>query len=224
MATKTVYILTGGSNNHPTASFELTKIFTHFITEGIIGSIGRNVGSGGTGAFAVNAIGTPNMSVRVDAGEAIIEATPTGSVAQKFPVKMAATEDVVIAANSSGATRYDWIYLKLDADKLTNPNVAADDVMTLVTSRSTSSSTDNGTPPTFAYPLAVVTVADAAPSITNANIADKRLLASFAAPVVLPSQTETELNNTTDAAAGTITYDVTNAGPVFFDGTDWITL
>lgn len=66
------------------------------------------------------------------------------------------------------------MYIKLDATKLNTPNTAGDDVATLVTSRSSSASSDDGTPPTYGYPLAVITVANGFTSITNGNIQDVR--------------------------------------------------
>lgn len=176
MATKLVSVLTGGSNNHETSSAEINGIATDFISEGVVGAISATSGvAPTTGAFAVNAIGTPTMDVRVTNGVAYVTATPTGGTSQTFRVNMDSTEDVTIAANATGGTRYDWVYIKLDADKLVNPAVDASDVATLTTSRSTSASTDNGTPPTYGYPVAIVTVANGASSITNANITDARI-------------------------------------------------
>jgi len=175
MANKICSVVTGGSNSHQTTSAEINGIATDFISQGVVGAVSNTSGvAPATGAFAVNAIGTPNMSVRVTNGVAYVTATPTGGTSQTFRVTMDATEDVTIAANATGGTRYDWIYIKLDADKLVNPAVDASDVATLTTSRSTSASTDNGTPPTYGYAIAVVTVANGASSITNANITDSR--------------------------------------------------
>lgn len=176
MANKICSVVTGGSNSHQTTSAEINGIATDFISPGVVGAVSNTSGvAPATGAFAVNAIGTPNMSVRVTNGVAYVTATPTGGTSQTFRVTMDATEDVTIAANATGGTRYDWIYIKLDADKLVNPAVDASDVATLTTSRSTSASTDNGTPPTYGYCIAVVTVANGASSITNGNISDSRV-------------------------------------------------
>ena len=175
MATKLVSVVTGGSNSHQTSSAEINGIATDFISQGVVGAISATSGvAPTTGAFAVNQIGTPTMDVRVTNGVAYVTATPTGGSEQTFRVTMYDTEDVTIAANATGGTRYDWVYIKLDADKLVNPAVDASDVATLTTSRSTSASTDNGTPPTYGYAIAVVTVANGASSITNANITDSR--------------------------------------------------
>lgn len=171
-------ILTGGSNNHETTAEAANAVATDLLNEGVVGAITNTSGvAPATGAFAVNAQGTPDMTVAVTAGVAYVTATPTGQNSQNFRVRSTAEEDVTIAANSSGSTKYDWIYIKIDPDDAANPAVNGDDVATLVVSRSTSAASDDGTPPTYGYAIAVVTVANAASSITNGNITDKRVVA-----------------------------------------------
>lgn len=168
-------IMTGGVNNHPTTSEEANAWSTDFISEGIVGSYTNTSGvAPATGAFAVNAQGTPDMTVAVSTGVCYVTGTPTSQNSQTFRIKNTASENVTISANSSGSTKYDWVYIKLDATKLNGPSVAGDDATTLVTSRSTSQSSDDGTPPTYGYPIAVVTVSNGASSITNGNIRDLR--------------------------------------------------
>lgn len=168
-------ILTGGINNHPTTSEEANAWSTDFISEGIVGTYTNTSGvAPATGAFAVNAQGTPDMTVAVSTGVCYVQGTPTSQNSQTFRIKNTASSNVTIAANSSGSTKYDWVYIKLDATKLNGPSVAGDDATTLVTSRSTSQSSDDGTPPTYGYPIAVVTVSNGASSITNGNIRDLR--------------------------------------------------
>lgn len=168
-------ILRGGTNSHETTSEEANGVYTDFVSEGIVGSVGNTSGvAPATGGFAVNAQGTPDMTVAVSAGVAYVNATPTSQNNQTFRIKNSASSNVTISANSSGSTKYDWIYLKLDADKLNNPNTAGDDAATLVASRSSSAASDDGTPPTYGYPLAVVTVANGASTITNGTIRDVR--------------------------------------------------
>lgn len=198
MATKLVSVLTGGTNSHQTSVTEVNNIATDFIAQGVVGTIGLNTGSGGTGSFAVSAQASPGMSVRVTNGQAYVTGTPTGGTSQTVRVSMDTFEDVTIAANATGGTRYDWVYIKLDADKMVNPAVDASDVATLMTSRSTSSATDNGTPPTYGYCLGVVTVANGASSITNSNITDSR----------------TQTGTTRVAASGTVAYQSLPSGSV----------
>lgn len=173
--TLTVGVLQGGANSHTTTSEEINFFGTDFISEGVVGAVTNTSGvAPATGAFAVNAQGSPDMTVAVSAGAAYVTATPTSGNSQLLRVKNSASANVTIAANSTGGTRYDFVYIKIDPDKAKDPASDASDVATLTTSRSTSATTDNGTPPTYGYPIAVVTVANGASSITNGNIADKR--------------------------------------------------
>ena len=175
MATKTISVTTGGNNNATVTASEINAVATDFIADGVVGAISLNTGSGGSGSFAVNAQGTPGMSVRVSAGQLYCAATPSGGTSQRVRVSMDTYEDVTISANATGSTRYDFVYAVISASLLANPGANKDDVVTLTTSRSTSASTDNGTPPTYGYLLAVVTVSNGASSITNSNITDKRI-------------------------------------------------
>jgi hypothetical protein len=107
-----------------------------------------------------------------------------------------------ITANTSGSVKYDWIYLKLDPAKAAAPAAGSTDVINLYTSRSTSNTSDNGTPPTYGLVLAVVTVANGASSIVNANISDKRVKITTTSPGLV----------TNAALAGSITADKFVAG------------
>jgi len=168
-------ILTGGSNNHPTTSEEANAIATDFIGEGVVSTITNTNGvAPATGGFAVNAQGTPDNTIAISAGVAYVQATPTGQGSQTLRVKNSATTNLTISANSSGSTKYDWIYISVSATNAANPNTAGDNVATITSSRSSSASTDDGTPPTYSYPIAVVTVANGFSTITNGNIRDIR--------------------------------------------------
>lgn len=192
-------IVTGGTNNHATTSEEANAVATDFVTQGVNGAITNTGGvSPATGSFAVNQSGTPAMTVDVSLGTAYITATPSGQASQTLRAKMASNYTAyAITANTSGSTKYDWIYLKLDADKAATPGAAADDVTSLYTSRSTSNSSDDGTPPTYGVVLAVVTVANGASSIVDANISDKR--------------TQSYLNNTDDSITPDMAPDLAKA-------------
>lgn len=174
----TVSVLQGGANSHETTSEEVNFLATDLMSNGVVGVLTNTSGvAPATGGFAVNAQGTPDMTVAVSAGVAYVTATPTSGNSQRLRVKNSASSNVTISANSTGGTRYDWLYIKIDPDKAKDPNSGASDVATLVTSRSTSNTTDNGTPPTYGTLIAVVTVANAASSITNGNITDWRVRA-----------------------------------------------
>lgn len=168
-------IITGGSNNHETTSEEANAIATDFVSEGVVGTITNTSGVAPmTGAFGVNASGTPDTLININTGVAYVTATPSSQNSQCIRAKCTVTGTLTISSNSSGSTKYDWIYIKVDATTAANPNTAADDVVTIVASRSSSASTDDGTPPTYGYPIAVVTVANGFSTITNGNIRDLR--------------------------------------------------
>lgn len=169
-------LLTAGTNSHAESSENANAVATDLLSAGVNGVITNTSGVAPmTGSFAVNAQGSPNMTVAVSSGVAYVIATPASQDSQNLRVRNTASANVTISANSSGSTKYDWLYIKVDATKAANPASDASDVATLVTSRSSSSTTDNGTPPTYGTLLAVITVANGASSITNSNIADLRV-------------------------------------------------
>ena len=175
-------VVTGGSNNHTTTAEEVNALATDFVTQGVVGAITLNTGSGGTGSFCVNQNTGSNMAINIKAGQAYITATPSSQNSQVLRARAAADYTAyTINSNASGSTKYDWIYLQVDATKANNPASDASDVASIVTSRSSSNSTDNGTPPTYGLLLAIVTVANAATAITNSNITDKRFNTSIGA-------------------------------------------
>jgi len=175
-ATITTGVVTGGTNSHATTAAEVNGVATNFVSQGVNGAITNTSGvAPSTGSFAVNAQGTPAMFVDVSAGTAYVTATPSGQASQNLLVSMtSAYTSYAISSNASGSTKYDWIYLKVNPTNANNPASDASDVTALFTSRSSSNSTDNGTPPTYGILLAVVTVANGASSITNGNISDQR--------------------------------------------------
>lgn len=202
-------VITGGSNSHQTVAEELNAYATDFVTQGIVGAFTLNTGSGGTGSFCVNQDAAPDMGVTVLLGQAYVSGTPSGQDAQVIRARMTSNyTGYTINANSSGSTKYDWIYLQLSATNANNPSAAADNVITLVTSRSSSNSSDNGSPPTYGILLAVVTVANGASSITNANITDKRQQVTIGA---------TSNSNTTgwNTLSYALTYSANNGSKEF---------
>lgn len=175
----TAVVLTGGSNNYATTSEDLNALQTDILSEGVVGAIGNTAGvAPATGALACNAQGTPDMTVAVTAGKAYVTVTPTSQGSQLLRANIAA-QNATIAANSTGGTRYDWIYVSMSASGAANPAVDGTGVASISVSRSTSSTTDNGTPPTYGYNIAVVTVTNGAASITNGNIRDTRALVAL---------------------------------------------
>lgn len=168
-------VVTGGSNSHATVSEEANAYATDFVTQGVIGTVVLNTGSGGSGSFCINADSSPDMGITAVAGVAYVSGTPSSQDPQVLRARMTSNyTSYTINANSSGTTQYDWIYLSLSTANAANPSVAADNVITLYTSRSSSNSSDSGSPPTYGLLLAIVTVANGATSITNSNISDQR--------------------------------------------------
>lgn len=195
----TVSVLTGGTNSFSTTSEMVNFPVTDFIYPGVVGVMTNTAGvAPATGGFAVNAQGTPDMTVAVSAGACYVTATPSAGNSQVLRVKNSASSNVTITANSTGGTRYDWIYVSISAANAANPDASASNVATLVSSRSTSNTTDNGTPPTYGTLIAIVTVANGASSITNGNIADARVAASFRS-----ANTTSEVNVLSQASAAT---------------------
>lgn len=221
----TTGILTGGSNSHTTSSEEVNGLATDLVSEGVVGTITNTSGvSPATGSFAVNATATPDANINISTGVAYVTGTPTSQNSQTLRVKCSTTGTLAISANSSGSTKYDWIYIKLDATKMANPAVGADDVATIVASRSTSASADDGTPPTYGYPIAVVTVSNGFSTITNGNIRDIRTATSAATPNVSQNFSETSFDFVAsgcvwsgDSYASTLAASMT-AGVVYIGG------
>jgi len=216
----TVSLLQDGTNSHKETVDKFnawaTKLFS---SDGIVPNGSIVDATPDTGDFALQANGTPDMSLDVLAGSALVTGTPTSGVSQRVLVTNSATIDdgITIAANSTGGTRYDWIYIKLDPDKMKDPASGADDVATIYTSRSTSSTTDDGTPPTYGLNIAVVTVANGASSITNANISDTRVFAiqlpagnPYKARAYLASNQTINDNTATKITLDTESYDPNN--------------
>jgi hypothetical protein len=205
-------VLTGGVNNHPTTSEEVNAVATDFASQGIVGTLANTNGvAPATGGFAVNAQGTPDATVAVGSGTAYVTGTPTSQTSQTFRIKNSASANVTISANASGSTKYDWVYIKLDPTNLNAPNTAGDNSATLVTSRSSSSTSDDGTPPTYGYNIAVVTVANGFTTITNANIRDTRVRAGLTASPVAASTASWEALGYTPSsvtANGNRSYDL----------------
>lgn len=215
--------LSAGSNNHTTVSEEANYPATDFVTPGVTGSITLNTGSGGTGSFCVNADGSPDMGVTIKAGAAYVNATPSSQNSQVLRVRAAADYTTyVINANASGSTKYDWIYLSISATNANNPSASADNVASFVTSRSSSNTSDNGSPPTYGLLLAIVTVANGASSITNSNITDRRVTAvinqtNYSNYFALFDFVESGLIWSGDSYAGTLNASMTS-GVVWLGG------
>lgn len=175
----TVSILTGGSNSFQTTAEHLNNFATDVMSDGVVGSMTNTAGVAPmTGGLAIN--WSSGAILAVTAGNIYITATPTGQASQRLRAKIAA-QNITVALNSSGGTRFVWVYATISATNANTPAVGGDNVVTITQSVSTSATTDTGAGGTFGSPLAIVTVANGAGSggtaLSNGNIADARLRA-----------------------------------------------
>lgn len=176
MANKYAGVVQSGVNNYLSPALAFNGVATDTIIPGVAGSFTNTSGvAPATGSFAANAQGSPNMTVAISAGSGYVLATPTSGTAQVVRVTSDGLENVTIAANSTGSTRYDFIYIKVDADKLNNPATTGLDVVTYVVQRSTTQTVDSNGALANGVLIAEVTVANGASSIANASIQDRRL-------------------------------------------------
>lgn len=180
MANKLPTFIQSGTSNYRTPVISFNRLATDLITPGFVGTLTNTSGvAPQTGSFAINAQGTPNMSVAVSLGQLYMSATPSGSTAQTYGVTMDATENVTISSNSTGSTVYDFIYMKLDTTNLNNPAVDGLNVASFFTSRSTTASVDSNGAQANSLLIGEVAVANNAVSISNANITDRRIQMSI---------------------------------------------
>lgn len=217
-ATITTAVVTAGTNSHATTSYEANAYATDFVTQGVVGTITSPGGSSAsTGAFAVTQDASPDLGVTVLLGNAYVTGTPSGQASQTLRAYMSTNyTSYTINANASGSTKFDWIYLMFSPTAAANPDAGADNVITLFTSRSTSNTSDTGSPPTYGLLLAVVTVANGASTITNSNISDKRTQVTLS----LTSTTNTGGWTPLSLPFGTVTYNGNRSYTCTFTGID----
>lgn len=164
-------IAIGGTNSYATPPAGVQSRIDELIYPGIMNP----------GDYAVTAQGSPNMTVAVASGSAILSATPTSESARLFRADHSQSDNVTIAANSSGSTKFDLVYLLLPAAGLHTPASSGDLTAgsTLLTSRqATSGMSLSGAGITNGILLAEVSVANGASSIVTGNITDKRVRAA----------------------------------------------
>lgn len=167
----TIYTLRSGGTAHPENT--VLQMLTEQITVGGVSDLSSDnnfkVTQKGAGA---------DMSVDVAAGEAFV--TKVG--ANTYPAKSTATENVLVASNSSGNPRIDAIVLYIDLAASANSDSSNVAKLTRVqgtpaASPSAPSDSDIATAVGSSNPflrLANVTVANGAASIVDANISDQR--------------------------------------------------
>lgn len=149
---------------------DLQLAINAFATEGV-------VEQSGSFGLTVTENGSPNMSVNVASGEAIVTKsawTPASTVTKFYHYINTATVNLVIAANG-GATRIDLICVKID--EAVSPNAdASNAVGDLVVVQGVSGAGVPATPSNH-LKLAEITVGNGVSQILNANITDKRFKA-----------------------------------------------
>lgn len=187
---------------------------TDHFTDGVVGAVTNTAGvAPATGGLAVNQHSGADTKSSVTAGIAYVTATPTSQGSQRLRVKIDA-QDITHSSNSSGGTRYDWIYVAVSASLAANPIADMSTTGTIVVSRSTSSSIDNGTPPTYGYCIAKVTLANGFTAVTNAQIADVRSRSTVAAlPVGINTGSTTATVATGQSTATGYATDLATSGP-----------
>ncbi len=129
----------------------------------------------GSGHLAVSALGTPNMSVNVAAGEAIVPGTESAVAQGSYHVVNDATVNLTIAASNPTNPRNDLIVARVrDADY---SGADRDWLLAVITGTPAASPADP-TPPANSVTLARVRVDAAATSIVAGKITDLRPYAS----------------------------------------------
>lgn len=189
-----IYTLRSGGTAHPEES--LLQLLADLVLEGGVKDL-----SSTDNHFKVTQNTTPNMSVNINQGRAIIRHGLTA-----YPVRSDATENRMIGNNTSGNTRIDAVVLYIDLGA--SPNSQSSNVAKISVVQGTPSSSP--VPPSDSaiqtaiggsnpfLRLAHVTVANNASSIVNANIEDRRTKV----------KTIHNLNPTTTTYSSSITIDV----------------
>jgi hypothetical protein len=203
--------VTAGTNNLQTTAEESSRLLSWQFTEGVpqVGSIG--IAAPHTGDFATQS--NSNATVKIKAGKMIVKATPTDGVEGLFLVTLSADTNITIAENSTGSTRYDKIYIHLDADTLANPPADGDFTEALALKTQRDAASGAALTDTNSMLLCEITVATGFPTspteITNANIWDRRILSKLAATAPEWSPFNAVLTRASDTTA-TLVGDWTN--------------
>ncbi len=178
----TVGILTGGVNSLQTTAADINAQRTDFVNDGVIATTTAMTNTSGvapmTGPLAVN--WTSGAILAVTSGNAVIATTPTSQASQRLRATIAA-QNITIALNSTGGTRYDWIYIQMSASGAAAPATDGTGVASPLVNRSTSLTTDSVGAPAYGTLLAVVTVANGAgnagTALSAGTVADCRTTA-----------------------------------------------
>lgn len=181
---------------------------------------GGSHGIVGAGDFAVTQNGTPNMSVNVAAGRALIRSGNASSIAAGvYAVLNDATVNVAIAAADPTNPRIDLVVVQV---RDTNYGEATNDVrITVITGTPAASP---AVPALTSYPnalvLAQIAVAAADTSIVTGDITDKRTYAT----ALGGTQWCTSTTRPTGVALreGSRIYELDTNRELLYDGTGWV--
>ncbi len=212
-----LYTLRTGATAHPEDSV------LQFVTD-LVAAGGVTDASGAN--FRVDAQTSPNMTVKVNSGNAYVK----GSSGNGYPVRADASADVTINPNSSGNSRIDAVVLYIDKSQTANAD--ASNVAKLISVQGTPapsptapSDSDISTAIGSSNPfirLAQVTVASGASSIVSGNITDKRSI--FTLDPRLLRLLELANTPTTPASGYGLIYAKNDSKPRYLDdsGLEWL--
>jgi hypothetical protein len=176
----TVEVLNAGTNNYQTPADGVNRTDYWMFSAGVpaIGTI-SSVGNQKTGDFAVQAQGTPNGTVKIKSGRMLMKATPTSEAERMFPVVLSADYNLTIAANATGSTKYDKVYLYLPPATLHNPPVSGDQTEVACLLAERHNAAGEALSATNAVELAEITVINGFSSLADTDIVEKRVVAGL---------------------------------------------
>jgi hypothetical protein len=213
----------GQSHEAEIARVALAAAFGVPVAAHTVGSSITTAGGGhgvvGSGDLAVTENGTPNMSVNVAAGAAVIRAGYAGNITGGvYTALNDATANVVISAADPTNPRYDLVLMQARDDS-DGGDAAADARLVVVTGTPAASPSD---PSLTSYPnslvLARVQVDAAAASITTAKITDLRTRAHALGGVGVGSSSQRPTG--ASLSEGKVGIDTTNDRLLIVDGSN----
>lgn len=220
------WCIQGQEHEAEIARVAMAAVFGVPVAAHTVGSSITTAGGGhgvvGSGDLAVTQNGTPNMSVNVAAGAAVIRAGYAGNITGGvYSLLNDATVNVVISAADGTNPRRDLVIAQA-RDNSDGGDAAADARIVVVAGTPAASPSD---PSLTAYPnalvLARVAVAAGATSITTANITDLRTRASaLGAPLFVANYASLPTGASLYAGLEAVTLDTMRVWR--YSGTAWV--
>lgn len=177
------------------------------------GGVNPALGPGGNAGLKVFQNGTPNMSVNVPAGGALISGTE-GTKQGIYSVLNDATVNLAISASDPTLNRIDIVVFKVQDTAYSG---ATDSCSLVVVTGTPSGSPAVPTAPNNSITLAQVAVNAAVSTIVTANITDKRTFYS----AMGGAQICTSATRPASPYEGLLIYQTDNDGTMTYDGTNW---